>query len=184
MRSRLVGLAILLLFPVGCERKTAPVKTSDAPDAATVTAVLGGVDANVPIEKVEVPEVRIRSDGPTKVEVLWSAPAGTGVNDEAPFRVRWNRSDGLVEASSDVKSKGSAVKNGFSVSVTPIKGAPNPTLGGEINLVVCDDATHLICIPVRRSLELGFIAAKDASGEARVTIPLPQAKAPGIRTGD
>lgn len=128
-------------------------------------------------EKVEIDEVRVRPDAPTTVRVTWKAPAGTAVNDDAPFKVRWNRSDGLAEAPADVRSTGSKVKDGFAITVRPMKGAPNATLGGEIDIVICDAATHSVCVPVKRSLELGFMSVEDAAPEARVEIPLPEAKA-------
>ena len=180
------GLAYSVLFVgsaagiVGCERKTTP--SADGVDTQAVQ-VDAGTAAQVPVpagsavtEKVEVPEVRIRADGETTVRVTWITPKGTTVNDEAPFRVRWNRSDGLAEAPTDVKATGSSVKDGFTVKVRPMSGAPNPTLGGEINIVVCDDVTHSVCVPVRRSVELGFIAAKDATDQTTVSIPLPAAR--------
>jgi len=115
-------------------------------------------------------------DADTTVRVAWVVPKGTGVNDEAPFRVRWNRSDGLADAPNDVTSTGSAVKEGFRVKVRPTPGAPNATLGGDISIVVCDDETHSVCVPVRRSVELGFVPVKDAAAETTVSIPLPAAK--------
>lgn len=161
--------------------------TDGAVEAATIAKLVAptrgiAIDAGAPaapdkLEKVEVPEVRIRPDGPTQVRVAWKAPPGTAVNDDAPFKVRWNRSDGLVEAPSDVKSTGSKVKDGFSVTVKPMAGAPVATLAGEIDIVICDAATHSVCVPVKRSLELGFMAVKGASADARVEVPLPEAKA-------
>lgn len=175
----LAALGVLALVAAGCEDRPAasapptgarpvvvePAKTAPPAPSAAASA-----------ETVEVPEVRVRPDGDTSVRVTWLTPKGTAVNDEAPFRVRWNRSDGLADAPSDVKSTGSAVKDGFTVKVRPMSGAPNATLGGEINIVVCDDATHSVCVPVRRSVELGFVAAKDAAEETSVSIPLPAAK--------
>ena len=90
--------------------------------------------------------------------------------------MRWNRSEGLVEAPADVKSTGSAVKDGFSISVNPMKGAKAATLDGEVDIVICDSATHAVCVPVKRSLELGFMTIKGAAPEARVEVPLPEAK--------
>ncbi len=168
---------VLALTVVGCERKAKPIETRKP----QTTPMQNGVDAGsleVAAEKVEIPEVRIRPDSATTVHVAWSTPPGTSVNEDAPFRVRWNRSDGLADAPSDVRATGSSVRDGFRVAVTPMAGAPNATLTGEIDLVVCDVETHSICVPVRRSLELGFIAVKDAAPDAKVTIPLPQAKAP------
>jgi hypothetical protein len=164
----------------GCERKTPTAGEPDEthpPSVDAGAAKLGAADASAAlVEKVEVPEVRVRPDGDTTVRVTWVTPKGTTVNDEAPFRVRWNRSDGLADAPSDVKSTGSTVKEGFKVKVRPMPGAPNATLDGEINIVVCDDVTHSVCVPVRRSVELGFVAVKDAAEEATVAIPLPAAK--------
>ncbi|MBX3207278.1 MAG: hypothetical protein KF764_19680 [Labilithrix sp.] len=176
--ARLVVLGVLSSAIVGCERKPAPSADASPATVGPTAAAELAPDAAVAaaIEKVEVPEVRIRADADTTVRVTWITPPGTAVNDDAPFRVRWNRSDGLADAPNDVKSTGSAVKDGFRVTVRPMAGAPNATLGGEINIVVCDSQTHSVCVPVRRSVELGFIAAKDAAGEATVAIPLPAAK--------
>jgi|GEM_PF-1424118 len=173
-----VGASIALL--VGCERKSPSAEPDDTHavqvDAGT-TAKVGAADAGAAlVEKAEIPEVRVRPDADTTVKVSWITPKGTTVNDEAPFRVRWNRSDGLADAPNDVRSTGSAVKDGFTVKVRPTPGAPNATLDGEINIVVCDDVTHSVCVPVRRSVELGFVVVKDASEEAAVSIPLPAAK--------
>jgi hypothetical protein len=171
-------VSLFVLASVACEKK--PPSDSAPPPAATPApspkAAAKAIDAG-PIEKVEVPEVRVRSEGTTAVRVTWLTPKGTAVNDEAPFRVRWNRSDGLAEAPSDVRSTGSAVKDGFSVNVRPMPGAPNATLGGAIDIVVCDSSTHSVCVPVRRSVELGFVVVKDAAREATVSIPLPEARA-------
>lgn len=168
-------LVSIITLAAGCDK---PTKEGPAPSAsASVPVAAVMVDAAAaPLEKVEVPEVRVRADGPTTVRVTWSTPKGTAVNDDAPFRVRWNRSDGLADAPSDVKSTGSAVKDGFRVKVKPMAGAPNATLDGEINIVVCDSATHSVCVPVRRGVELGFVVTKDAAEETTVSIPLPAAK--------
>lgn len=170
--------ALLGLLLFACEEKKkdeAPVASTSAAVVASAPAPEGSHGRHGKLEKFEMPEVRIKEDAETTVKVTWQVPAGTSLNDEAPFRVRWNRSDGLVEAPSDAKSTGSAVKEGYSMKVKPMKGAPNPTLAGEIDLVVCDSVNHSICLPVRRRVELGFIAAKDAATEIKVEMPLPAA---------
>lgn len=169
-------MLVLLAFALACDKKpdsTPAPRASATQEPRAATTVL---DAGPP-ETVEVPEVRVKKDGETTVKVTWGTPKNTAVNDDAPFRVRWNRSDGLAEAPNDVKSTGSAVKNGFSVKVQPMPNAPNATLTGEINIVVCDSATHSVCLPVRRNVELGFVVVKDAATEATVSIPLPEARA-------
>jgi hypothetical protein len=168
---------LLLGVLAACDRKPAASGEPNETRAAAPNAPVASAPLPEPkTEKVEVPEVRVRTDDDTTVRVTWVTPQGTAVNDEAPFRVRWNRSDGLADAPNDVKSTGSAIKDGFRVKVRPMAGAPNATLAGEINIVVCDSLTHSVCVPVRRSLELGFVAAKDAAPEATVSIPLPAAK--------
>lgn len=171
------ALVALCCALAACDRKRAPSDDARSPSSSAAAPSAPAADASaLAVETVEVPEVRVRADGDTTVRVTWGTPNGTAVNDEAPFRVRWNRSDGLAEAPSDVKSTGSAVKDGFRVKVRPMPGAPNATLGGEINIVVCDALSHSVCVPVRRSVELGFLAVKDAAEETTVTIPLPAAK--------
>jgi hypothetical protein len=183
--QRVFGLTLVVVVVVvlaACEKKVDPGKatpvastTSSSTAAVATVKTIITVDAG-PAETIEVPEVRIRKDADTTVKVTWLTPKGTSVNDEAPFRVRWNRSDGLADAPSDVKSTGSAVKDGFKVKVRPMSSAPNATLDGELNIVVCDSATHSVCVPVKRNVELGFVIVKDANAEATVSIPLPEAK--------
>ncbi len=168
--NRLALFALSSVFVVACHEE----KKESAPPAVVSAAPVARAAA-APL-KVEIPELAIRADGTSKVRVVWSAPDGTAVNEEAPFRVRWNRSDGLADAPSDVKGTGSRAKDGFLVDITPTPGTPNAVLTGEIDLVVCDVATHAVCLPVKRSVELGFVVTKGGPSEARVTIPLPQAK--------
>lgn len=175
---RAAGLAAAVLALAACERKDKPREAaSPTAEPAVAQKEVPKVEPPAPAAAiVEVPEVRIRAKGDTTIRVNWVTPSGTTVNDEAPFRVRWNRSDGLADAPNDVKSTGSTVKEGFSVKVQPMKGAPNPTLAGEISIVVCDSVTHSVCVPVRRTVELGFVVVPDATEVAMVSIPLPAAK--------
>jgi hypothetical protein len=189
---------VLSLLLAACERKTTPSSepASVAPLASSAPArapapregppgavVRGAGSAEAPSDatrqfaKVEFPEVPIRAGATTTVKVAWKSPPGTGVNEEAPFRVRWDRSDALAEAPSDVKATGTSARDGFRIAVKPLDGAPNATLGGVIDLVVCDMATHSVCVPVRRKVEIEFVVGKSASAETTVTVDLPQAKA-------
>jgi hypothetical protein len=167
------GFLLVVAATTACEdRGTRP----DGPKSASPSTVASVIPKNAAAAKVEVPEVHIKADGTTTVRVTWSTPKGTQVNDDAPFRVRWNRSDGLADAPSDVKSVGSAVKDGFRVSIKPMAGAVRPTLAGEIDIVVCDADAHSVCVPVQRKVELGFVAAKDAADSTTVAVPLPAAR--------
>ncbi len=170
-----LALGLTAMASLGCEKKADDPPKPDAVAVGAKTAAPTVMDAG-PIETIEVPEVRVRKDAPTSVRVTWVTPKNTAVNDEAPFRVRWNRSDGLADAPADVKSTGSQVKDGFTVKVQPMANAPNASLTGEINIVVCDSATHSVCVPVKRSLELGFVVTQDAAEQATVKVPLPEAR--------
>jgi len=171
-------LAFALLL-VACDKeKPAPPPPPVASAAASVVLTdAGGPPAKAEkLEKLEMEEIRIRENVATPVKMKWIAPQGTAINDDAPFHVRWNRSDGLAQAPPDATSTGSAVKEGYEIKVQPLPNTPNATLTGEIRIVVCDSVNHSICLPVRRRVELGFTVVKDAPPEIWVQVPLPAAK--------
>ena len=181
MLRRVLLSSFVILLSSACERNSAP---APVPEAAPLKAAVAVASAEPSTEghlrefaKVEFPEVPIRAGTTTTVKVAWKSPPGTSVNEDAPFRVRWNRSDALAEAPSDVKATGTSARDGFSIVVKPLAGAPNATLGGVIDLVVCDAATHAVCIPVRRKVDIEFVVGKAAAAETTVTVDLPQAKA-------
>ncbi len=156
-----------VLLAIGCKRQ--------APVPEPQPTVKAAPSSDPQHGKVEFPEVPIRAGVPTTVHVAWKTPDGTGVNEEAPFKVRWNRSDALAEAPADVKATGAAARDGFDILVRPLPGAPNATLGGTIDIVVCDVRTHSVCVPVRRVVEIEFVVGKDAPVRTTVAVPLPQA---------
>lgn len=169
---------LLLVLLVACDKEK-PAPPANPPAASAAASVVVVIDSGAPPqkhEKIELEEIRIRENVATAVKVAWLPPSGTAINDEAPFRVRWNRSDGLADAPPDAKSTGSAVKDGYTMTVQPLPKTPNATLAGEINIVVCDSVNHSICLPVRRRIELGFTVVKDAPAEVIVSVPLPSAK--------
>ncbi len=166
-------LALTLLAMIGCSKK------SDPPPAPVASASASAMPAGERERaKIDFPEVPIRAAAATIVHVLWKTPAGTRVNEDAPFKVRWNRSDALEGAPADVKATGNSAREGFDITVKPLAGAPNATLGGVIDLVVCDAVNHSVCLPVRRAVEIEFVVGKAAAAETTVTIPLPQAHVP------
>src|SRR4051812_16062163 len=121
MRRRFAWILLGIGVPA-CEKPAAPipVEASAPPPSATVTRPPS-------IEQIEVPEVAVRASGSTVV-LTWSTPRGTGVNEDAPFKVRWNRSEGLLEAPAEMKATGAFIKNGFKIPVKPAIGAPRATL--------------------------------------------------------
>jgi len=170
-------VSLAVAWAVACDKKPSSAPEGAPQATASSSAAAVKVDAGHDDGKVEFPEVPIRAGATTVVHVAWKTPEGTGVNEEAPFRVRWNKSDALAEAPADVKATGSAAKNGFEIRVRPLDGAPNATLGGIIDIVVCDVATHSVCVPVRRTIDIEFVPSKAAAAETTVAVALPHAKA-------
>ncbi|MFO0674993.1 MAG: thioredoxin-like domain-containing protein [Polyangiaceae bacterium] len=148
-----------------------------------LTPPVGGVAVAAPkedtsnAEVVHIEEVPIRKDAPSKVHVVWKVPAGTSVNDDAPFKVRWTTSEGLERAPDDMKDKGATVQTGFDVAVSPLKGVHEATLAGVVDLVVCDSKNHSVCVPVKRRVEMTLVGMPNG-GDPKVTVPLPEAKPP------
>jgi hypothetical protein len=171
-----VSLSLVLVTAAlgACEKKDPVRGTEPTPPSPAVAAASTAKTADAPPSKVSIPNVVVAEKGTTKVHVAWKLPAGTGVNDGAPFRVRWTSSEGLAHAPEDMHAKGADVTQGFDVSVTPANGAPS-LLAGDVNVVVCDVATHRVCVPVSRRIEMTFLA-EGTSPVADVTVPLPEAR--------
>lgn len=176
-----LGLAVATVSALGCE-KSAPApdkpKAAIVPGASAAPAASAG-PREVQVETVSVPEVSIDPARESKVKVSWKTPAGTGVNSDAPFKVRWTTSEGLEAAPPDAKGKGGDVMSGFDVPVKPMSGVPGGTLAGTVELVVCDVETHAVCVPVKRKIEMSFRTAKGAPTEVPVSVPLPEARPRG-----
>lgn len=148
------------------------------PSAKATPSVPGNNNAGIEQDNtVVVPELAIPKNKPSIVNVMWKVPEGTGVNDEAPFRVRWTTSEGLLEAPKDTKGQGSDAREGFRVAVTPAPGIPSAQLKGTVDVVVCDVATHKVCVPVKRRIDMAFRTTDDAKSDLKVELPLPNARA-------
>jgi hypothetical protein len=145
--------------------------------AASVAA--SAASKKTPIEVVTLPDVFITDTGPTTLHVAWKIPQGTGINDEAPFHVRWTTSVGLSEVPPEAKSKGADVHTGFDITVAPLPGEPAAQLGGTINVVVCDAETHKVCLPVQRRIEVTFSVQKGGKPKVYAEVPLPAARPQG-----
>lgn len=172
-RSPLASLLVCVILSVvaGCNRKTSS-SAGAQPDqeAARPTA-----KAPRAIERVDAPEVAVGPKGAV-VHVRWNAPPGTALNEEAPFRVRWNVSEGLAEAPPEMKATGHNVKDGFDVNVKPLPSAPRATLDGDLELVVCDAVAHSTCLPVRREMHLDFVVTANGLEQTTLDVRLPDAR--------
>ncbi len=171
--TRTTTLAAVIVALAGCDKN----KTSDAPAIAPAPSVgaLAPKASSALAPKVFIPNVVVAETGTTKVHVAWKLPAGTGVNDGAPFHVRWTSSEGLEHAPEDMRAKGGDVALGFDVAVTPTHGSPSALLAGDVDVVVCDVATHRVCVPVTRRIEMTFLAEGRVNA-AEVSVPLPEAR--------
>jgi hypothetical protein len=168
----------MIVFAVmACGRKDpSPVPLGDGEtSASTAPVAAAGRTARTPnVERFDAAEIAVPV-GKSKLHVAWSIPDGTAINDDAPFNVRWASSDGLVTPPADIRGTGKEVRGGFDVPIEVMAGADGAKLSGDIDLVVCDSATHAVCVTLKRRLELTFAAGK-GSAQGRVTIPLPKAK--------
>jgi hypothetical protein len=191
MRSRALpsfAFTLSFLFALGCGRTDpTPQASAATPPAVSLAPELmmpvkggspGSLGALGPaprmLEKFDAAEVNVPA-GKSTLHIAWDLPPGTGINDEAPFAVRWSQSDGLVAPPSDIVGVGKEVAAGFDVPLEPMATATAAQLAGEVSLVVCDVATHSVCVPLKRRLEVTFGITKGGKpGSLRV--PLPQAK--------
>lgn len=183
---RLLPLASLLSVLPACSREAAPAPapapvstTANAGSPATAGASAAVPATKTPVEVVTLPDVFIADGLPTTLHVTWKIPAGTGINDEAPFHVRWTTSVGLSEVPPEAKSKGSDVHSGFDITVAPLPGEPAAQLAGLVNVVVCDVETHKVCLPVQRRIEVTFSVQKGGKQKVFAEVPLPAARPQG-----
>jgi hypothetical protein len=168
--SAIVALAVVL----ACGKKEPSAE--GAKTGATASAGGGGavVAAAVHVERFDAAEIGV-PPGKSQLHVAWSVPEGTAINDDAPFGVRWGSSDGLVTPPNDIRGAGRDVRGGFDVPIETMAGAEGAKLCGDVDLVVCDVATHAVCVPLKRKLQLTLAVGKGAT-QGRVTLPLPKAK--------
>ena len=163
----------------GGDAKVEPIAIRGLTAPASGIAITNADESGPPPPsiKIEATDIAVRAAG-TTVRLTWDAPKGTGVNEEAPFKVRWKKAEGLSETPRDTKTTGATVKRTFDVMVKPAAGAARAKLEGELDLVVCDVETHAVCVPVRRALDLGFAVTRDGAAETVLNVKLPEAKAP------
>jgi hypothetical protein len=165
---------MLALAVVACGKKD-PTPEPGVVEVGSTSSAAVSADARAPnVVRFDAAEIRVPV-GKSKLHVAWSIPEGTAINDDAPFGVRWGSSDGLVVPPADIRGTGKEAQGGFDVAIEIISGADGAQLTGDVDVVVCDTATHAVCVPLKRRLELTFAVGK-GSAQGRVTLPLPKAK--------
>ena len=165
----------VLRWPLAGKSKVEAVALGDlaAPSAETPARVaIDPRDPTIPLGPLRIPP-----GSSSKIRVSWEIPRGTGVNDEAPFRVVWASARGLARLPEPTREKGTLARDGFEIQVEPVAGAKTAELTGVLDMVVCDVVTHSVCLPVRRTLSASF-AVEAGAPPAVVSIPLPAAEVP------
>lgn len=169
------ALVLVSLFGLlECNKKAqevAPI-TSASPPPSVIAAPTK--EAKRPKDRFDAVEVAV-PDGKSSLHVSWKLPDGTGVNDEAPFAVRWVSSDGLTVTPTDIHAIGRDVAKGFEIPIELMAGTSGGKLSGDLEMVVCDIATHAVCVPLRRQLEITLSPSKGAALGA-VVLPLPSSR--------
>jgi hypothetical protein len=174
----------LLLFCVlalGCDKKADPTPIPVTPTLDNAPGAGGPLaSASVeapkkrPKERFDAVEVNVPV-GKSSLHVAWQIPNGTGINDEAPFAVRWVSSDGLAVTPIDIHAFGRDVEKGFEIPIELMTGTSGGKLAGDLDMVVCDTATHAVCVPLRRQLEITLNPSK-GSALGSLNLPLPAAR--------
>ncbi len=150
----------------------APMIAAAPPSAQAITG--DAPRAKRPKDHFDVVEVNVPT-GKSSLHVAWKLPGGTGINDEAPFGVRWVSSDGLAVTPNDIAALGKDVAKGFEIPVELMTGTSGAKLAGDLDMVVCDVATHAVCVPIRRQLEITLNPSKGSSSGS-VVLGLPSAR--------
>lgn len=141
-----------------------------APALTAASGAAGGADPGTPAASLGT--WVLPAGKASRVAVRWKMPEGTGVNEEAPFKVMWTEAHGLAKLPEPIRRKGAEVQQGFDVTVEPAAGSTSGVLAGVLEVVICDVATHRVCVPVTRLVDAKFtVGAAGPALEATITLP-------------
>ena len=171
--TRAVWFAVALALGCACDKKPTPGTTTVASAAPAAPGAIGAAATSRP--KIDAAEIAV-PPGKSDLHVGWSVPKGTVINDEAPFKLLWTSSDGLVASPTDIKGHGQDVLAGFEIPIDVLPGSSGAKLAGDLDIVVCDDVTHSVCVPIKRRVELTFAVGAKGAPKGTVALPLPSAK--------
>jgi DNA-binding beta-propeller fold protein YncE len=161
----------------------APAKGAAALEAVAVAGLSApalsqesaGAEAGTPVASLGT--WAVPAGKASRIQVRWQMPEGTAVNDGAPFKLVWTETHGLAKLPEPIRKKGAEVKEGFEVSIEPAPGSTSGALVGVLDVMICDVATHRVCVPVKRVVGAKFTVDPAADGKApQVSIALPAAK--------
>lgn len=141
------------------------------PEGSTPRPVV--VDDADPV--VRLGSLDVDSGRPSQLHFRFRTPRGTKVNADAPARITWVENQGLSRNPDALRTKGERIRGGFDVTVEPRAGAERGRLRGVLEVVICDEETARVCVPVRRTLEADLSVTPSAT-VTTATIPLPKAE--------
>ncbi len=119
--------------------------------------------------------MKVATTGVTHLTLAWRLPHGTGVNEQAPWSLRWDRGTGLAATPAASEGVGSTIPHGIAVDVHPAPGATEATLDGTLDMVVCDIETHRTCLPFTRRLHVALTPTAGAPRTVDAPVALPSA---------
>lgn len=130
-----------------------------------------------PLENVSLGLLKLPRGVATSLTIRFHMPEGTAINSEAPLRLRWDEAHGLAKLPETQKLTSAQAQQGITVSLEPAAGSTSGALSGTLELVLCDEATHRACVPVKRAVSATFsVVDAQPSVAPSVTIELPEAK--------
>ncbi|MEO7112185.1 MAG: hypothetical protein ABI183_17200, partial [Polyangiaceae bacterium] len=163
----------VVTFPIaGGAEKAIALDGLTAPAQGVAVAAATERARAKPEERIAVGSASLAKAG--NLHVSWKVPAGTGINDDAPFRAHFLSRSDVAALPADVHGTGKDVKNGFDMIIAPSASAAASHIVADVDVVVCDIDTHRVCVPVRR--EISFDVHFGGTNGAALQIPLPVAR--------
>lgn len=146
---------------------------AQAAQAKTLDAVSLGL--------LKIPRASASEGAKAILNIGFRIPAGTAINADAPFKLIWEEAHGLIKVPEPQKRLGKDVQQGVRVELEPAKNSISGALAGTLELMLCDDVTHRVCVPYKRSISATFSVVDGAPSssspaELRVTVELPAAQ--------
>lgn len=163
------GFPLPVPQPLAIEGLSAPAEGVAVAAASKVPTI----DPRDPIARIGAFAI---GGGKTTIAVSFRVPSGTGINERAGVRLAWVEARGLARTPATLRATGADVKDGFAIEVEPAENARAATLEGVLDMVICDVATHAVCVPVRRTVTATFAIDAQNPSRGAGTIELPAAR--------
>jgi thiol-disulfide isomerase/thioredoxin len=130
----------------------------------------------LPADGTRVVIFRLPAARKSELSLNWNLPDGTGINDEAPFRITWVSQSGLEHLPTAVRMTGKQAQAGVKIAVEPSKNSDKSAVHAWLDLVLCDIKTHRICKPVHLKLDMNMQIGSNVQPQLQASVALPEAK--------